>query len=93
MGMLGVILLGIGGIVALVGWVMLIIQAFRKSALWGIGSILISPVALVFAIMNWQTAKRPFLIEIAGVVLIILGSVLGGMGMNTGEASALFLAI
>lgn len=63
---LGLALLAVGGI-----W--LLVVAFKTSVWWGLGSLLIPFVAIVFAIMHWQAAKTPFLIYIVGVVLCVIG--------------------
>jgi hypothetical protein len=93
MAILGMILMAAGGIATVVGGIWLIVLAFRKSILWGLGSLFISPIAIVFAIMNWSIAKRPFLIEIAGVVVLFIGMALSGAGMSAGEAAGALLAI
>ena len=60
---LGLLALVIGGVWALV-------QAFRESILWGLGCILFSPVALVFLVLHWAEAKRPFFLQLAGLILL-----------------------
>jgi hypothetical protein len=89
MATLGMILTAIGGIMAVVGGIWVIVLAFRSSILWGLLSLFISPVAIYFAIKNWAIAKRPFLIEIAGVVIMIIGIALSSTGMTGAEAAAL----
>lgn len=80
MGILGMLLLGLGGLIAFVGSIMILIEAFKTSILWGLGSIFIPFVGLVFVAMHWQRASRGFMIWAAGFVLILIGSVLGGLG-------------
>jgi hypothetical protein len=47
---------------------------------WGLGSLLIPFVSLVFVILNWQDSKSPFFTQIVGVVLSVIGVwQLGGM--------------
>ena len=59
----------IGGILALVGWVWLLVIAFSENIGWGIGSLLCGIVALIFAITRWPETKTPALIYVAGLVL------------------------
>jgi len=66
------ILLYLGYLLSIVGWIWLLVVAFKKSVWWGLGSLLIPFVSLIFAIMNWQVAKKPFLIQLAGVVLCVV---------------------
>ncbi|MBK8284051.1 MAG: hypothetical protein IPK97_03815 [Ahniella sp.] len=73
---MAMILLGIGGLIAFVGAIWLIVVAFKKSILWGFVALLVPLGNVVFAIMNWPSQK-PFLILIGGAVLTIIGSVMG----------------
>lgn len=67
-------LLIVGMIISLVGGIWLLVVAFKQSIWWGLGSLLIGPVALVFTIMHWQVAKKPFLISLGGTVLLIVAA-------------------
>ena len=64
-------LLILGGILSFVGGIWLLVVAFQTSVWWGLGSLLIAPVSLVFTILHWQVAKKPFLISLAGTVLLL----------------------
>jgi hypothetical protein len=81
--MLGTLLYVVGIVLSLIGGIWILVLAFRKSILWGLLCLFISPIAIVFAIQNWAIAKRPFLIEIAGVVLLILGAIVQGMAASS----------
>ena len=63
----------IGVVLALVGFIWLVVVAFKKSVWWGLGTLIVPFVGLIFAIMNWQTAKTPFLVYLGGVVLCVIG--------------------
>jgi hypothetical protein len=82
-GILGGIVFGIGLIVSLIGYVRLILLAFRLGGTgWGIGSIFIGLIGLIFGIMHWnEGGKSPVLFEIAGSVLSIVGYVLLLVGL------------
>jgi hypothetical protein len=71
---MGTALFAVGLIVALIGGIWIIVNAFKKSVLWGLGSLFVPFVSLVFVIMNWQENKKPFLISIAGAVLYGIGA-------------------
>lgn len=75
---MGVVILVIGAIIALVGGFMLLIEAFRESVLWGIGSLLFNPVSLIFLILHWDVAKKPFFIQLGGLAIAFVGVALGG---------------
>ena len=69
----GLFLVGI--MVALAGWIMIVIAAFRVSAGWGVGSLLVPLIALIFVITHWQDARRGFFIELGGTALFVIGAV------------------
>ncbi len=56
-----------GGLaIAGLAWVWLILRAFRQQAWWGIGGLVLPPVALLFA---WRHAQK----AIAPLIMIVLG--------------------
>lgn len=73
-----VALLYIGLIILIIGGIGLLIAAFRTSILWGIGLILIAPAAIVYTILHWQEAKNPFLLQLLGLAILLVGSYAGG---------------
>ena len=75
---MGTLLVILGGIAMFVGGIWLLVEAFKESVLWGLGSIFIPFVSLVFVIMHWDVSKTPFLIWIGGLVLTIAGAVISG---------------
>jgi len=77
MAVAGLILMIVGGIVGTVGGIWLIIVAFKESVWWGLGSIFVPFVSLIFAITHWAQAKVPFLITVGGLVVLIIGIFMG----------------
>ena len=75
---MGIVLLILGFILAAVGGIWLLVEQFKESVLWGLGSLFVPFVALVFVIMHWSVSKKPFFIQLAGIGLIILGVLLSG---------------
>jgi hypothetical protein len=51
----------------------LLVTAFKRGVWWGLGVLLVSPVAIVFALMHWGQAARPCLALVGGCLLIALG--------------------
>ncbi|MCP4902540.1 MAG: hypothetical protein GY906_36715 [bacterium] len=80
MAILGTILLVIGGIGSLIFGIQILIVAFQTHIGWGLGSLLVPGVGLVFVIMNWQKTKTPFLRSLICFAVMIVGGVLSGMG-------------
>jgi hypothetical protein len=57
---------------AFVGWIWLVVVAFKQKPLWGILVLLLSPFAAIFfAVKHWEEAKKPFLIHIGCFVCSI----------------------
>ncbi|MDG2424537.1 MAG: hypothetical protein P8M22_11215 [Phycisphaerales bacterium] len=59
----------IGLIMAIVGGIMMLIEAFRESILWGICSLFIPFVLLIFVILNFDQCKNGFIIWLIGTIL------------------------
>lgn len=79
--MIGSVLVILGSIVVFVGWIMFLVAAFRESILWFLGCLFFPfPVILIFLIMHWNVAAKPFLIEVLGIVITTIGLAMGGGG-------------
>jgi hypothetical protein len=76
----GLLLILVGVVVGSVGGIWLLVKGFQESAMWGLGMLFIPLVSLFFVITHWEDAKKPFLYNIGGVVLIFIGAIVGGMG-------------
>lgn len=77
---MGTMLAIIGLIVALVGGIWLLVEAFRESILWGLGALFIPFVGLIFAILHWDKGGKPLLIGIVGNVIMFAGRAMAGGG-------------
>lgn len=78
MEMVGLALVVVGAIVAVVGSIWFLVVACSESILWGLGCFFVPFVSLIFLVMHWNKAAKPFLLNLGGIVLIVLGSILGG---------------
>jgi hypothetical protein len=76
MEMLGAIFIIVGGLIALVYGIILLVKAFQTSILWGLAYIFIPFVALIFVIMHWEVAKKPFLMGLLSIPFFIIGIIL-----------------
>lgn len=63
----------IGWAISILGSILVLIAAFKKSVWWGLGSLFVPFVVLIFVILNWAAAKRGFLLSLAGLALAIVG--------------------
>jgi hypothetical protein len=64
---------GIGAALIFVAQVWVAVVAFRKSILWGLAVLCLTPVAWVFIILNWSSTK-------GAVVLYVVGMLMAGWG-------------
>ncbi len=58
--------------IAMLSYLWLIVEGFKEHVLWGIGILLVPFVPLIFTIMHWQRAKKPFLINVVSTILIVV---------------------
>lgn len=89
---MGIALLVIGLVVGIVGSLMVVAVAFRQSLLWGLGSLFLAPVWLIFIVLHWEESKRGFFISLAGTAILFLGvfflptaDLLGGLDSGSEE--------
>ena len=81
---LGMALMAVGGLGSLVFAIIILVKAFKTSVLWGLVSLFIPFVILIFVFTHWAQTKQAFLYWVVCWVLMIIGSVLGGAaGMAT----------
>jgi len=73
-----VILMLAGGTISLVGLVMFLIEAFKASVWWGLGCLFCGPASLIFLILYWHAAKKPFFIQLVGFGLIMVAGAISG---------------
>jgi len=74
---LSAVLMLAGGVLLLIGCIMFIVNAFKVSVVWGLGVILLAPIGLVFLFKNWRENKTSFLLQLAGLVLVVVGVLIG----------------
>lgn len=63
----------LGIALCLIGGLWIVVNAFRTNIWWGLGSLLIPFVALIFAIMNFAANKIPLAIYVVGLILLVVG--------------------
>ena len=78
MATLGSVIMFVGAIGALVFWIQILIVAFKTHIGWGLASLFIPFVGIVFVIMHWQQTKTPFLRGLICVAVQIVGMVIAG---------------
>ena len=73
----GMILFGFGMILIFISNILIIIQAFKTSALWGLGCFFFPLVSLVFVAMHWGKAKKAFLLGLASIPFVVVSVMIG----------------
>ena len=63
-------LLGLVAIVSLVAGIWLLVLAFRKRVWWGLAVLFIPMANIVFMIMEWAEARRPFYLSLLAIPLL-----------------------
>jgi len=82
-------LLAVGYLAALVGGIWMVVNAFKTSVGWGLGTLFLwLPVGLIFLVKNWQENKKPFFIQLAGIGLVVVAFFMAA-GLSPDTASAL----
>lgn len=84
MAMLGMALSVLGGIAMLVFSIQILITAFKTSVGWGLGSLLVPFVILVFVVKHWEATKTPFLRSLMAFAVCLVGSGLSVFGAMSG---------
>ena len=72
---LAITILAIAALFSLIAGIWFLVVAFKEHILWGLAVIFLPLAALIFLIMHWEEAKRPFLLNLLSIILIILGAV------------------
>ena len=70
---LGLVLTGLGFLLVIVSAIQLVIAAFKQSVLWGLGYLFLPIVWFIFLFMHWDKARKPFFLQLFGVVLVVVG--------------------
>ena len=71
---LGALSVWVGLFLLVVGGIGFIFAAFREGILWGLGVLFIPFVSLIFLVLAWPEAKRPFFWQLTGVALVLIGA-------------------
>lgn len=63
----------LGFALLVIGGVWFIIAAFQEGLLWGLGVLFVPFVPLVFLVLGWDRARRPFGFQLLGIGLVLFG--------------------
>ncbi len=62
----------LGVILLLIGNIWILVFAFKSSIWWGLGSLFIPLVGLLFTLLHLRDTWKPLLIEIVGAIVIFV---------------------
>jgi hypothetical protein len=60
----------------LIGGIWFLIAAFRESIWWGLACLFFPIVQFFFLFAHWQSAKRPFGLQLLGIIFVVAGFLL-----------------
>lgn len=83
MAALGMIIVLVGSLVAFVGGIMILIEAFKENIWWGLAYVFVPFASLVFLITHWDVSKRGVLITLGGAAVIVVGMIMGVPGLES----------
>jgi hypothetical protein len=75
--MMALIFLWTGYGLCLFGGLWIVVLAWQKGILWGIGCLLFPILQLVYVALNWKQTKSAFFLLLAGFVAFFVSSALG----------------
>ena len=76
MNFIGKVFIVVGIVLSIAAYVMIVIEAFKTTIWWGIGTLLIQIVGLVFVIMYWDQTKKYVMWIILSILLVVIGSMM-----------------
>ncbi len=80
--MLGFALMAVGGLICFISGIWLLVKAFQVSPVQGLLCLLVPFYALYFIIVNWAICQTPFLMNLGGVAVMVVGMFLAQGSMN-----------
>ena len=76
---IGYILLTLGIIAGVVGEVMFLVVAYKRSLLWFFGCLFIPIVCWIFFFLNMKATIKPFTLQVLGLLLAGVGGYMAGI--------------
>lgn len=63
-------LFGVLGIIGIVSFIWVVVIAFKENVLWGLGCLFVPLIIIVFGIVHWDKARKPFLVYIITSIIL-----------------------
>ncbi len=71
------ILLWAGYALCFLGGLWIVVLAWQKGILWGLGCLLFPVLQLFYVALNWKEAKSAFFLQVAGLVAFLVYAAIG----------------
>lgn len=81
----GIMVLGLGAVLGLIGFLWLVVRAFRAHLVWGLVCLAFPPAAILFAVFHFRRAANPLMLLL--VATLLMGGTLGLSYFLTQHAS------
>lgn len=65
-----------GYVLCFLGGLWVVVLAWQKGIVWGLGCLFFPVLQLIYVALNWKEAKSAFLLQLAGFGALILAAVL-----------------
>jgi hypothetical protein len=63
----------VGAIIVVIAWICIMVTAFQKSVLWGLGVLLFSGIiGPLFVLMNWKQTSYWFFFGLVGFLIMYI---------------------
>lgn len=72
---MAIALLSVGYVLCFIGELWIIVLAWEKGILWGVGCLLFPAAQLVYVALNWKQAKSPFFVLLAGFAAFFISDI------------------
>ena len=72
---MSIALLWTGYVLTFLGSLWIIVLAWQKGVLWGVGCFVFPFIQLVYVVLNWKQTKQAFFLQLAGFGALILSEI------------------
>ncbi len=79
-----VLIVALGMLLVLIGFIGLVLAAFRERAAWGIGVLVFPPLGLLFPIRHWRAGRGPLGLLVLGAIVAAVPFLITRMPVDLG---------
>jgi hypothetical protein len=56
----------LGFVFMFIGHLLIVVHAWQKGILWGLGCLCEPLIGIIYVVLNWKAVKNPFSLQVAG---------------------------